>query len=184
MKTLWEIDKDLQTAFQQLIENEGELTDELDEILTINQSEFNDKANDYVWVIKNLEQVIELRKSEIDRLKQKNQATDNTISRLKTYLMHSLQLRGGKAKVDDFSLSIGKSVSVKVDEALINPKFCRFTLSTKLDLNDANAVSSLLNIDATAFKKEVNKTEIKKEIQQGVDIVGAELVESQHLTIR
>jgi len=184
MKTLWEIDKELQAAFQELIENEGELTDELDEILTINQSEFNRKATDYVWAIKNLEQVIELRKSEIDRLRKKNTSTNNTIDKLKMYLQSSLKLRGGKAKVDDFSLSIGKSVSVEVDDILIQPKYCRYTLDIKLNAIDAVAVSELLDIEDTNFKKEVNKTEIKKELQQGIEVEGAKLLESTHLVIR
>lgn len=43
MKSLWEIDADLQKATQELIENGGELTDELDEVLNINNNEFEEK---------------------------------------------------------------------------------------------------------------------------------------------
>ena len=57
MKTLWEIYSELQKAIQELIENGGELTDELNEVLTVNNNEFEEKALNYIWLIKNLENV-------------------------------------------------------------------------------------------------------------------------------
>ena len=46
MKSLWEIDAELQKATQELIENGGELTDELNEILTVNNNEFEDAVKE------------------------------------------------------------------------------------------------------------------------------------------
>lgn len=183
MKSLWEIDADLQKATQELIENGGELTDELNEVLTVNNNEFEEKALNYIWLIKNLENEADLRASEIKRLQAKNKAIDTTLDTLKTKLLDSVKLRG-KVKIGDFNLSVGKSKAVNIDNLEIVPFAYKSTrLKAKLDMT--TYLDMLDNgYEETDFEMTPDKVTIKKVIEEGDYVPGVELIEKQHLVIK
>ena len=183
MKSLWEIDADLQKATQELIENGGELTDELNEVLTVNNNEFEKKALNYIWLIKNLENEADLRASEIKRLQAKNKAIDTTLDTLKTKLLDSVKLRG-KVKIGDFNLSVGKSKAVNIDNLEIVPFAYKSTrLKAKLDMT--TYLDMLDNgYDEKDFEMTPDKVTIKKVIEEGDYVPGVELIEKQHLVIK
>lgn len=183
MKSLWEIDTDLQKATQELIENGGELTDELNEVLTVNNNEFEEKALNYIWLIKNLENEADLRASEIKRLQAKNKAIDTTLDTLKTKLLDSVKLRG-KVKIGDFNLSVGKSKAVNIDNLEIVPfAYKKVVLKAKLDVTIY--LDMLDNgYDEKDFEMTPDKVAIKKVIEEGDYVPGVELIEKQHLVIK
>lgn len=183
MKSLWEIDADLQKATQELIENGGELTDELNEVLTVNNNEFEEKALNYIWLIKNLENEADLRASEIKRLQAKNKAIDTTLDTLKTKLLDSVKLRG-KVKIGDFNLSVGKSKAVNIDNLEIVPfAYKKVALKAKLDVT--TYLDMLDNgYDEKDFEMTPDKIAIKKVIEEGNYVPGVELIEKQHLVIK
>lgn len=183
MKSLWEIDADLQKATQELIENEGELTDELDEVLNINNNEFEEKALNYIWLIKNLENEADLRGSEIKRLQAKNKAIATTIDNLKSKLLASVKLRN-KVKIGDFNLSVGKSKSVEIDNLDLIPfGYKKVVLKAKLDIT--TYLDMLDNgYEEKDFEMTPDKVTIKKVIEEGDYVPGVELIEKQHLVIK
>ncbi len=184
MKSLWEIDADLQKATQELIENGGELTDELNEILTVNNNEFEQKAENYLWLIKNLENEADLRTSEINRLKAKNEAILTTIDTLKSKLIPAL-LKRGKTKISDFNLSVTKSKSVGTcDTNLIPKRYLRISLKTKIDFNFYEAMINELGLKRDDFTIEPDKANLRKDLMAGQIIKGAELNEKEVLTIK
>lgn len=183
MKSLWEIDADLQKATQELIENGGELTDELNEVLTVNNNEFEEKALNYIWLIKNLGNEADLRASEIKRLQAKNKAIDTTLDTLKTKLLDSVKLRG-KVKIGDFNLSVGKSKAVNIDNLEIVPfAYKKVVLKAKLDMT--TYLDMLDNgYEEKDFEMTPDKVAIKKVIEEGDYVPGVELIEKQHLVIK
>jgi hypothetical protein len=184
MKSLWEIDADLQKATQELIENGGELTDELNEVLTVNNNEFEEKALNYIWLIKNLENEADLRASEIKRLQAKNEAILNTIDTLKSTLIPSL-LRRGKTKISDFNLSVTKSKSVGTCEINLIPKeYLRISLKDKFKFSLYEDMINKLGMTRDDFVFEPDKANLRKNLMAGQIIKGAELEEKDTLSIR
>lgn len=184
MKSLWEIDADLQKATQELIENGGELTDELNEILTVNNNEFEEKAENYLWLIKNLENEADLRTTEINRLRAKNEAIMNTIDTLKSKLIPAL-LKRGKTKISDFNLSVSKSKSVGTcDVTLIPKRYLRISLKSKFDFNLYEGMINELGLKRDDFIIEPDKATLRKDLMAGQIIKGASLNEKEVLTIK
>jgi predicted nuclease with TOPRIM domain len=184
MKSLWEIDAELQKATQELIENGGELTDELNEILTVNNNEFEEKAENYLWLIKNLENETDLRTTEINRLRAKNEAIMNTIDTLKSKLIPAL-LKRGKTKISDFNLSVTKSKSVGTcDVNLIPKRYLRISLKTKIGFNFYEAMINELGLKRDEFLIEPDKATLRKDLMAGQIIKGASLNEKEVLTIK
>lgn len=185
MKSLWEIDNELQKATQELIENGGELTDELNEILTVNNNEFEQKAENYLWLIKNLENEADLRTSEINRLKAKNEAILTTIDTLKSKLIPAL-LKRGKTKISDFNLSVTKSKSVgSCDTNLIPKRYLRIGMKIKIPHNTfTQLLDANLGLTRDDFLIEPDKATLRKDLMAGQIIKGAELNEKEVLTIK
>ena len=183
LKTLWEIDLELQEAIKELIDNEGELTDELNEVLNINQSEFQEKATNYVYLIKGLENEVDLRKAEIKRLQAKNEAISKTLDTLKSNLLKAVKLRGGKVQVADFNLSTRSSKSTSITDITKIPfKYQRVYFSEIINEEDYISLKEEYNDDYFEFKPD--KVAIKKAIEDGETIEGAEIITNESLTIK
>lgn len=69
MASIFNIQQDLYAIFNSIEENEGEITPELEEVLTIKREEFSTKIQGYVAYIKQLELDNKGIKEEIARLK-------------------------------------------------------------------------------------------------------------------
>ena len=87
MSSLYNISESLKTVFNELEENGGELTPELEEALSINEQNLYDKLEDYVKVVKQFEADIESIKCESSRLKDRKDVLNNRISRLKDNML-------------------------------------------------------------------------------------------------
>ena len=185
MKSLWEIDAELQKATQELIENGGELTDELNEILTVNNNEFEEKAENYLWLIKNLENEADLRTTEINRLRAKNEAIMTTIDTLKSKLIPAL-LKRGKTKISDFNLSVTKSKSVgECHINLIPVRYLRISLKSKIHHGAyTRMLNANLGLTSDDFTIEPDKATLRKDLMAGQIIKGASLNEKEVLTIK
>ena len=142
---------------------EGELTTELEQALVINQNELQDKAINYVKVIKNLEADSDAIDSEIKRLKAMKEAKDNAIDRMKEAVRNAMLVSGiDKIESSLFKLFLRRSESVEV-----------------------------VNIDQlpemlTTVKKMVSadKVKIKEAIKSGLTVEGAVLTENFSLQIK
>ena len=123
MASIFNIQQDLYAIFNSIEENEGELTPELEEALTIKREEFSTKIQGYVAFIKQLELDNKGIKEEIARLKDLQKSKERTIDNLKKIMAMAIDEFGDTNKTGtkflDYGtgkVSIRKSDSIEVDE--------------------------------------------------------------------
>lgn len=156
MATLYE----LTGVYQQIYDMDMDDETKLDTLESIDWTEdYENKVENYIKVMKNLDADIEARKNEIDRLKKLNDADKSKKERMKTDLATSMELTGHE-KVDTtlFKVSFRKSEAVEVDDLL---------------LPEAYKVATW----------KADKKRLKEDLKNGLEILGAELVERKNLNI-
>lgn len=123
MASIFNIQQDLYSIFNSIEENEGEITPELEEALTIKREEFSTKIQGYVAFIKQLELDNKGIKEEIARLKDLQKSKEKTIDNLKKIMAMAIDAFGDTNKSGtkflDYGtgkVSIRKSDSIEVDE--------------------------------------------------------------------
>ena len=123
MASIFNIQQDLYAIFDSIEENEGEITPELEEVLTIKREEFSTKIQGYVAFIKQLELDNKGIKEEIARLKDLQKSKEKTIDNLKKIMAMAIDAFGDTNKSGtkflDYGtgkVSIRKSDSIEVDE--------------------------------------------------------------------
>lgn len=123
MASIFNIQQDLYAIFDSIEENEGEITPELEEILTIKREEFSTKIQGYVAYIKQLELDNKGIKEEIARLKDLQNSKEKTIDNLKKIMAIAIDAFGDTNKSGtkflDYGtgkVSIRKFDSIEVDE--------------------------------------------------------------------
>lgn len=123
MASIFNIQQDLYSIFDSIEENEGEITPELEEALTIKREEFSTKIQGYVAFIKQLELDNKGIKEEIARLKDLQKSKEKTIDNLKKIMAMAIDAFGDTNKLGtkflDYGtgkVSIRKSDSIEVDE--------------------------------------------------------------------
>lgn len=123
MASIFNIQQDLYSIFDSIEENEGEITPELEEALTIKREEFSTKIQGYVAFIKQLELDNKGIKEEIARLKDLQKSKEKTIDNLKKIMAMAIDAFGDTNKSGNKFLdygtgkvSIRKFDSIEVDE--------------------------------------------------------------------
>nr|DAN55305.1 MAG TPA: resistance protein [Caudoviricetes sp.] len=157
MATLYELTGQFLDIYNLELDEETKL-DTLDSIDW--QTDYENKVENYVKVIKNTESDVEARKNEIKRLTELNRADKRKIERMEENLKESMALTGHE-QVDTtlFKVSFRKSEAVEVDDLL---------------LPEAYKVAT--------YKPD--KKRLKEDLKNGLEILGAELVERKNLSIR
>ena len=140
---------------------QGELTPELENKLVITKQELAEKSVNYALVILNNQADSNAIDAEIKRLKALKDAIDSTTDKLKEAVSNAMLMH---------DLTEVKSPLVKMS----------FRKSKSVHITDEN------ELDASFFeyKRTVNKTAIKKAIEGGELVVGAELIEKQNLQVK
>ena len=142
---------------------EGELTPEMETALSINQNELKEKAINYAYCIKSMEDDVTAINEEIKRLQAIKTAKSNAAERMKESISNAMEIYGiDKVTSPTLNLSFRRSESVEVDlvEALSN---------------DFKIVKTTVTADKVA---------IKQAIKQGENITGARIVEKFNLQIK
>ena len=123
---IFEIQKDLLSIFDEIEENGGELTEELEQNLAITQDSFKSKVESYTNVIKSLKGDIEQIKNEQKRLKELADTKSKVIEKLSNIIIYAINEFGDTSKADakyiDYGtgkVSIRKSTAVDVDTELV-----------------------------------------------------------------
>ena len=123
---IYNIEQDLIAIFDEIEENGGEITPELEKELCIKQEEFKEKIENYTKVIKLLEQDINSIKEEKKRLTDLTISKQKIIDRLTTIIIGAINTFGETKKSGvkylDYgtcSVSIRNSKSVDIDEDLL-----------------------------------------------------------------
>ena len=124
------------------------------------KEDYENKVENYIKVIKNNDADIEARKNEIKRLTELNKSAERKNERLKEVLKESMELTGHD-RVDTplFKVSFRKSEAVEVDDLLLPESYKVATWKA-------------------------DKKRLKEDLKNGLEILGAELVERKNLSIR
>jgi hypothetical protein len=158
-KNLFNINDDMFRLHQQIEENGGELTPELEEQLIITEHDRESKCEGYAAVIRQLKSKSELLKREAKRLLDAARTYDKSVERLEDNLLSSI-VQLGSVKTNFVSISTRRNKSVEIaEDADIPSQYCR-------------------------LKIEPNKTAIKEALESGIDVPGATIVEKFSLLIR
>lgn len=157
MATLYELTGQFLDIYNMELDEETKL-DTLDSIDW--QTDYENKVENYIKVMKNLEADVEARKNEIKRLTELNKADEKKKDHLKETLSTSMSLTGHE-RVDTplFKVSFRKSQAVEVDETILPESY-----------------------KVATWKPD--KKRLKEDLKNGLEIVGASLVERKNLSIR
>ena len=143
---IFEISKELESVFDELEENGGELTEELEKKLSISQDEFRSKVNAYLSIIKNIESDVDCCDKEIKRLQSVKKSKQNTIDRLKNILVWAIDKFGDINKSGNRYVDLGTSkITIKSsNKVIVNEKYADDIISnTFAELNEANYTKEL-----------------------------------------
>lgn len=157
MATLYELTGQFLDIYNMDLDDETKL-DTLDSIDW--QHDYEEKVENYIKAIKNTEADMEARKNESDRLLELNKKDKRKVERMKEVLKDSMALTGHE-RVDTplFKVSFRKSQAVEVDEMLLPESY-----------------------KVATYKPD--KKRLKEDLKNGLEILGAELVERKNLSIR
>lgn len=164
---IFQLNQELLGIFEELEENGGELTPEIEEQLKINQTDVNNKVESYTQVIAQLNSDIELIKSEKKRLDDLKLSKEKTIESIKKLILYALDYFGettkSGTKVIDFGtgkVSTRKSVSLEVSE-----EYNKLADIFKRQLNWAGYVNEIDSIDSfkTSFREAIENNTIEKD---------------------
>ena len=159
-KSLYHIENEYLTIISQVEELDGELTPELEEQLTINEKELQNKSIAYLEFIGSKEALNVRVNDEIKRLQAVKKSNDTLVKNLKNRLLDAVKLYGN-FEVGLTKFGTRKSISVSV-----------------ADVNSLPKELKVINVTEQA-----NKKAIKEAIQAGESIEGCEIVENLNLRI-
>lgn len=127
MNNLFDIEQSFLNIFEELEENGGELTPELEDALNITQENFINKIKSYVNVIKSYKNDLDAVKCESNRLKNYKTTKNNTLERLNNRVIEAVEKFGDTNKNGvnfvDYStgkVSIRKTKGITIDEELFD----------------------------------------------------------------
>lgn len=163
MNNLFDIEQSFLNIFEELEENGGELTPELEDALNITQENFINKIKSYVNVIKSYKNDLDAVKCESNRLKDYKTTKNNTLERLNNRVIEAVEKFGdiNKNGVNFVDYSTGK-VSI------------RKTKNITIDEDKFNKISHLL---ALLFSSHDNISS-KKEVMQYLNDNGVDVTEN------
>ena len=136
----------------------------LDEYLDELASQESEKVDSFCKYIRALESQMEFVGNEVAYLRKKKDAIENKVDRLKGYylqLLHKHDLKKVAGNVYSISTRNSQVVQYDGDIAALKDKYRRIKTTV-----------------------EVNKTALKKDLQDGIDVKGARLVTKTSLIIR
>lgn len=124
---LYQISTNLQNIMYAVEENEGELTPELEEALSINEEAFKDKIDDYVKVIRQTQTEIEACKVEEKRVKSVRESKEKLLEKLQTVVAKAVSEFGDTTKTGGkfvsyptYKVSVRHSETCEIDEDVVN----------------------------------------------------------------
>lgn len=154
MSNIYNIQQDLLAIFDAIEDNEGEITPELAEVLSIKQEEFKDKIKDYTSVIKMLESDVTSIKEERERLYELQKSKEKTIDRLKKIIIEAVDNFGNTTKTGgkfvDYGtgkVSVRNTQSVDVDASAVDRFVNRFITCFKWYSENNQLNTFLVNSD-------------------------------------
>jgi hypothetical protein len=161
MKSLYIISEEARNLASFL--EDGELSQEVETALVINQSELQEKAINYGYVVKSFEGEVSLISEEIKRLTAIKKAKESAIDRMKDAVLSAMQIYSiEKVSSPMLNISVRRTESIEVP---------------LVELLDARFVTEKI-------VKSADKIGIKKAIKDGEIIEGAFIQANYNLQIK
>jgi len=166
---IFDIQQDLYSIFQEIEENDGELTEELEEKLGITQEEFRSKVEAYINVIKTAKNDIELCKQESKRLRERQKVKENIIDRLSKIIIAAVEQFGDTSKTGTKFLDYGTGrISIKNTEAvelnLLNGQICNDAIAALRYKFENKILEGYNSVDCKEIVTDIIKTSRSNEI--------------------
>lgn len=161
---LWEIKDEIEKCFSETVDEEtGEILSEVNlQYLEELQMAFDEKVDNICCLIKNMDAEVKAFKTEEANLKKRRMAKENASQRLKDYLKAILNGQKFESVRSKISYRASKSTEVDMDLFMNNKDY---DLYVKTEITP-------------------NKTAIKKALEDGKELIGAEIVENQSMIIK
>ena len=117
---IWQIQQELLSIFDELEENGGELTEELESQLTISKEDFRSKVENYTNIIKSIKADIAAIDEETKRLAVLKKSKNSLIDRLSKVIINAVETFGETTKTGSkfFDYGTGK-VSVRNSQKVV-----------------------------------------------------------------
>ena len=149
---IWQIQQDLLDIFNELEENGGELTPELEEKLNITQSEFKNKIENYLYVIKKTESDINACDAEAKRLTALKKSKQNTVDRIKSVMAKAIEQFGDENKNGNRFIDLGTAkITVRTsNKVIVNDDFAENLVNSTFD-----------EVRSMVFTKELQSNDLK-----------------------
>lgn len=153
-KNIFDIAREYEDILSIIEDNEGEITPEITEKLSINESELEDKLRNYKHIIDRYKYEKEYVKYEQERLRNKIASRENTIRFLKNNIVETLKIYGIKSntnyklKYPDFTVYTGDSKSIDYDDNKL--EFVIDKLENEdYSYNQTDIINNLINVEFT-----------------------------------
>lgn len=162
-QSIYQIKNEYQLIISEIINNEGEITPELETALTINKEQLQSKAVDYSYVIKQLDSDCEQIDAELKRLQQLKKVRTNLAERLKNTISDAMNLY----EVE------------KIETPLIKLSFRN---SESVEITNESQLDACFIVTKTVTSPD--KKAIKDAIKSGVLVEGATISYNKNLQIK
>ena len=152
-KTLNDILEDYQKIENELINNDGVMNEDLENILDVHKSELSQKLDGYEHFVRYLKTKIDYLKSMEEHYSKRRKTLENSIIRCRQSMTNALLMTDNtKVKTDDFNFSLGKS-----KKWCINPEI--LDQESKNDLINKGLAENIFKIKLANLKSEFSKSE-------------------------
>jgi hypothetical protein len=162
-QSIYKIQNEFQLIIAEVINNDGEITPELETALNINKEQLQSKAVDYCYVIKQLDYDCEQIDNEIARLNKLKKVRSNLTDRLKNTVSSAMQLYDVE----------------KIETPLIKLSFRN---SESVEITNEQQLDACFIVTKTVTTPD--KKAIKDAIKSGVLVCGATISYNKNLQIR
>ena len=168
-KTLNMIIEGYQKIEMQLLNSDGELTEDIENMLNINDSELGDKLNGYEKFIRYLKSQVSYLNEMEKHYSKKRKIIENSISRYKQSMAFAMDVVGkSKIKTEDFNFSLNESQKWSVDLEEIDEKLLD-------NLIDKGLVNKTFKANISEIKSEYKN---EKTLPEWIDIKKNKFVKS------
>lgn len=161
--TIYQIEQRYNQLAEELIDNGGELTPELETALAITEEQLQNKSVAYSFVIKQMDADIDTIDAEIKRLQAAKKQREKASEYLKERIKHAMEL---------FSIEEIKTPLVKIN----------FRKSKQVIVDDVNALPMVYK--TVKVEESADKKAIKAVLESGGSIIGCHLVNNKSLQIK
>ncbi len=163
MNSIYNIQSEYQQLVNQLIENGGEITSELELALQINKDNFHSKSENYAYITKQFDGEMDIIDNEIKRLQQAKRSREKTIERLKA----TIEMAMNTFEID------------KIETPLIKISFRNSESVEVTDVNDLPNEYKVIKVTEAA-----DKLKIKDALKSGMFIEGCLIKTNRNLQIK